>query len=224
MATTTTRLGLRKPVTSDFVDVAADLDANWDKVDANIGAVICTIATKPATPFAGQIIWVTDNPTGLRQEIWDGSAWKTFYDGIEVAQLRNVNAFAIANAAFTVIPFDAEDFDKFGGHDNVTNNTRYTVKKDGKYRISGGPSFAANAVGGRGGVWLKNNAQINGGQTMYPVSAAGLNAIICMRPVIVQCVITDYLEMAAYQNTGGNLNTIVTGSDQPCMLVEYLGP
>jgi hypothetical protein len=64
MATATTRLALRKPdpnpTTGDLVDVANDLNANWDKVDSVIGALICTAGTRPGTPYDGQIIRETD--------------------------------------------------------------------------------------------------------------------------------------------------------------------
>lgn len=36
MATSTTRLGLRKPASTDTVSVSADLNANWDKIDAAV--------------------------------------------------------------------------------------------------------------------------------------------------------------------------------------------
>ncbi len=65
MATTfTSRFGLRKPdpnpVTGDFVDVALDLNANWDKVDAAIDT-ICTSSTRPSTGlFIGKQCYETD--------------------------------------------------------------------------------------------------------------------------------------------------------------------
>lgn len=72
MASTTTRLGLRKPAPSDAVDVTADLDNNWDVVDAVVGTIICTSSSRPSTPFTGQTIRETD--TGFSY-IWDGTTW-----------------------------------------------------------------------------------------------------------------------------------------------------
>lgn len=60
MATTTTRLGLRKPAGSDTVSVTTDLDNNYDKIDSSIGATPCTASTRPSTPFQGQLIYETD--------------------------------------------------------------------------------------------------------------------------------------------------------------------
>jgi hypothetical protein len=72
MATNTTRLSLRKPATSDNVDVGLDLNDNWDKVDQNVGLRVCTSATRPGTPFTGQQIYETD--TG-RRYFWNGTKW-----------------------------------------------------------------------------------------------------------------------------------------------------
>jgi hypothetical protein len=65
MATSTTRLGLRKPdpdpVTGDDVDVQADLNDNYDKIDGVVSATVCTSGTRPTTTaFIGQIIFETD--------------------------------------------------------------------------------------------------------------------------------------------------------------------
>ena len=59
MATTTTRLALTKPAGTDVVDIDV-LNANSDKIDAAVGAFNCTSTTRPASPYAGQLIYETD--------------------------------------------------------------------------------------------------------------------------------------------------------------------
>ena len=59
MATTTSRLALTKPAGTDAVDIAV-LNSNADKIDASIGAKICTSGTRPSTPYDGQVIYETD--------------------------------------------------------------------------------------------------------------------------------------------------------------------
>lgn len=63
MSTLTTRLALEKPdpdpITGDDVDVSV-INDNSDRLDANIGFVICTAATRPATPWDGMPIYETD--------------------------------------------------------------------------------------------------------------------------------------------------------------------
>jgi hypothetical protein len=73
MATTTTKLGLTKPDYVDVVDIA-ELNTNADSIDAAVGSTICTNATRPASPFAGQVIFETDTSDSF---VWDGSAWQS---------------------------------------------------------------------------------------------------------------------------------------------------
>lgn len=76
----TTRLAFNKPnpdpVTGDPVDISK-LNENFDKIDAVIGAAVCTSATRPTTPWNGQFIRETD--TG-RVLVWSGSAWVIVYN------------------------------------------------------------------------------------------------------------------------------------------------
>jgi hypothetical protein len=73
----TTRLGLVKPdpnpTTGDFVDVTV-INANSDKIDAAVGATVCTSGTRPASPYDGQVIRETDT---RRMYIWNATqaAW-----------------------------------------------------------------------------------------------------------------------------------------------------
>ena len=73
MATTTTRLALTKPAGTDVVDIDV-LNANADKIDANIGYVVCTSTTRPASPYSGMVILETDTGFVLT---YQGGSWKS---------------------------------------------------------------------------------------------------------------------------------------------------
>lgn len=123
MATTTTRLALRKPdpnpVTGDFVDVAADLNANSDKIDAAISSTICTSATRPGAPFDGQIIRETDTRRmyirNATQSAWDpfnaatictsGTRPSSPYDGLIIRETdtRKVYVWNATNSAWDLV-------------------------------------------------------------------------------------------------------------------------
>ena len=62
MATFTSRTSLRKPATSDAVNVGTDLNNNLDKLDTHLGYYICTSATRPTGTdrFIGRTIFETD--------------------------------------------------------------------------------------------------------------------------------------------------------------------
>lgn len=62
MGTTTTRLGLYKPLTdgSELVNVSQDIDAAYDKIDLAVGYQSCTSSTRPSTPYSGKPIQESD--------------------------------------------------------------------------------------------------------------------------------------------------------------------
>lgn len=60
MATTTARLGLRKPASGDTVNVVTDIDNAMDTLDSVVGMTDCTSTTRPSTPFKNQLIRETD--------------------------------------------------------------------------------------------------------------------------------------------------------------------
>lgn len=76
MATTTSRLGLTKPATTDPVDIA-QLNANADKLDAAVGIFVCTSATRPSTPWNGLTIYETDTKDTL---VYNNAAWVIIND------------------------------------------------------------------------------------------------------------------------------------------------
>lgn len=116
----------------------------------------------------------------------------------------------IGTGAWTAIGFPAENFDTAAMHDNVTNNSRITIPTggDGKYMIAGSVRIAANATGTRGArVYLNGttNLAVNrknnlgaGTQTWVHIST------------LEDLSAGDYVELHAYQDSGGNLN-VTTG-------------
>jgi hypothetical protein len=73
MPTTSDRLELAKPVTSDDFDTSEIAD-NWQKVDDHPGIFVCTSGTRPTWSGSqeGQLISETD--TGLLWR-WNGTTW-----------------------------------------------------------------------------------------------------------------------------------------------------
>jgi hypothetical protein len=73
--TTTSRLGLPLPTGTDLL--APPAFANFfTNIDAGLGYTFCTSATKPAIPYACQLIYLTDT---FQEQIWDpvAGAWVT---------------------------------------------------------------------------------------------------------------------------------------------------
>lgn len=132
MATTTTRLVLRKPdptpATGDFVSATLDLNQNWDKVDAAVGAVACTSGARPGSPYNGQFARETDTGNLI---LWNGATWqRVFFDGPQ-SRWPNVVDLGRTNASDNVIT----------GRLNADSQNRLQVRADAQIQM--GPGNAA---------------------------------------------------------------------------------
>lgn len=113
MPTTTTRLGLVKPLTTEAYDVAV-WNGNSDILDAAPANVtICTSTTRPATPDEGDVIFETDSRNLLvrQSSAWNSHNGKAFictsgtrpassitYGGLMIYETDTLNVY-IRNAA-----------------------------------------------------------------------------------------------------------------------------
>lgn len=111
----------------------------------------------------------------------------------------------IPNNAWTSIGFDAETSDNDNIHDTATNNTRFTCKTAGVYSLFGVVHITNNSTGVREARILLNGGSfsnvlasdsrnaVNGDHTIIPISTT------------VELAVGDYVELQAYQNSGGLL-------------------
>jgi hypothetical protein len=129
------------------------------------------------------------------------------------AELRQIVAQTLTTAVGGAITFTTEDLDSdpdgTGGHDNLTNPSRYTARYPGWYMVSGAVCFVANATGMRHAYLRVNGADVLGSVGSCTPSAADVVAANC-RPRKVFLNQADYVELVGYQSSGGNLNTFVT--------------
>ncbi|MGW2936085.1 hypothetical protein ACWDA7_30505 [Streptomyces sp. NPDC001156] len=113
---------------------------------------------------------------------------------------------------WTAISLNTEQVDTYVGHDNVTNNSRYTAQVAGVYSVCGVVAYAANATGVRGARLHLNGSAIQGSAQMT-LPGPGTNLCGVATPVrAVQMAVGDFVEVAAYQNSGASLST-TTSSD-----------
>lgn len=118
MSTFTSRLQLEKPATSDLMSTGASLlSANYVKVDTVAGMPLVTSATRPATPFTGQLIRESDT---LDSRFWNGTKWA--YLGNEVNQRELISS----STTTTDITTSAE---------TIFRSTTFTAENSRRYRI-----------------------------------------------------------------------------------------
>lgn len=116
---------------------------------------------------------------------------------------------SLVDNTFTTLAFDgADDYDTDAYHDPVTNNSRLTVpaSKAGKYVAWCSVSFAPNATGRRAVGLMKNGVLlIVDAVNAVATSAKDTQRVVTFPPLVL--IATDYLEVQAIQNSGGNLAT-----------------
>jgi hypothetical protein len=127
-----------------------------------------------------------------------------------LARLRQTVVQSIPSSTFTAITFTTEDVDTdvdgVGGHSNAINTSRFTSRYSGWYEIGGGVAYAANATGRRLAHFYVNGAAVNGAQVALPATAANDSAVPA-KLTLVYLAVGDYVELMAYQESGGALNT-----------------
>ncbi|WP_433537601.1 hypothetical protein ACQPZK_07600 [Micromonospora sp. CA-249363] len=142
-----------------------------------------------------------------------------------LARLRQTVAQAIPNITATALTFTTEvvdnDIDGVGGHSTTTNTTRWTARYPGWYRVSGGCAFANNSTGFRLLSWSVNGSIIPGVDVLL-AAVSGNTTRIPARTAVIYLNEGDYLELKAYQSSGGSLNTAVGSDEQASMDVLWV--
>lgn len=110
----------------------------------------------------------------------------------------------------------SEVVDSAGGF-TFSSNGRYTSQVAGWYWVSGGVVFDQSATGARGAHVYKNGAAVQDRGGFLPVSSGTIISGVPIAAGPVRLEVGDYVEMRAFQNSGGNLNTFV-GADQASSL------
>lgn len=156
-------------------------------------------------------VWATNNVPGgfdtaaLMNTVGNNGAFLT---NVPHFQGYQASAQSIPNTSLTVIAIDTTAVDTYGGHSNVTNNSRYTVQTGGAgwYRVTVSLGFVASGSGSRLIEIHKNGAVIKMMQAGTDCTGVAINAAI-QCTVYVPLAVGDYVEGFAYQTSGGALNT-----------------
>jgi hypothetical protein len=140
------------------------------------------------------------------------------------AELRQTVAQTITTSTYTSLTFGTEDLDDdpagTGGHSTSSNTSRFTAVYAGWYVLSGGCGFAASSTGLRGLRWAVNGSAVSGGEVFLPPTASS-TPVIAPRGKRVFLNVGDYVELQAFHSHGSNLNTSVSGSEQPTMTLAW---
>lgn len=128
---------------------------------------------------------------------------------------------SIANATYTALAFNSERFDTDAMHDPTTNNSRLTAKTAGKYLVLGHFAYSANSTGFRFAA-----LRVNGGsyyaEITYSAQAGTQTEVLVV--TLLDLALNDYVELIAYQSSGGSLNVETIGNTSPEFSLVRVGP
>jgi hypothetical protein len=137
------------------------------------------------------------------------------------ARVYNSAAITLTSGASTALTFDSERYDYDNIHSTVTNTGRLTATTAGIYHISGHARFDVNATNQRFILIRLNGSTTIANQTAQAL-AGSLNTALTVS-TIYELAAGDYVELLAYQNSGGNLDVTATGNHSPEFMMMRVG-
>jgi hypothetical protein len=128
------------------------------------------------------------------------------------ARVFNTAATTLTTGVTATLSFDSERYDTDSIHDTAINPSRLTCQTPGLYSITGHVRFASNATGIR-----EISILINGSVVIAIQDVPALNGAVTIMSISTQyeLALSDYVELRAFQNSGGNLNVDVAANYSP---------
>ena len=174
--------------------------------------------TTPRTWTAGETVTAALMNTHLRDNLTAIVAANPLV--VPAARVYNNANQSIANSSLTTVAFNSEYFDTDTIHDTSTNNSRLTCKTAGIYLIEGGVSFNTN-----GGHDVALNVLLNGTTNIKQVRYRAVVAYLAKIEISTtySLAVNDYVELQAFQNSGGAVNAVAETNNAPVFSMAYLG-
>lgn len=151
-----------------------------------------------------ELVQVPKNSVGGARAAFDGTRWQTVKP--QSCSAYKAGEQTLTTGVNTPIAWTAEKFDTAAMHDNVTDNTRITVTVAGKYAVSAGLDFAANALGLRRIMIKVGGNSVR--EVVIPASSATIIQNVNLSLANLNLAALDYVEVFGYQTSGGDLNVL----------------
>jgi hypothetical protein len=141
------------------------------------------------------------------------------------ARVRCTFDEGVPNSAQHAIPFDTTDFNA-GVTFNIGQPTRLTIQTAGAYILVGNALFAANTGGQRqlnlalNGLW--SSGQFIARNVLRAIDIAGLGTAVNVVGVW-QFAVNDYVELLAFQSSGGSLAVLAADKYSTSLSAVLLG-
>lgn len=140
---------------------------------------------------------------------------------VPACRVYNSANISTLNTTNTTLTFDSERFDTDNIHNLAFNTSRLTCRTPGIYSIKGQVRFTANATGRRELLIF-----LNGTITLAAIDVvAGVTGTDWLDQVstLYALGIGDYVELVAWQSSGGNLNVVAASNYSPEFMMHRIG-
>jgi hypothetical protein len=196
---------------STTCSVATNNVASLDDLPNDVGGLTPAQLKAVFDKFGADFVaWFNATHIGTDKiHIGDNPAARVYHDAAQ----------SIANNTLVALAFNSERYDNDTMHDNATNNSRLTAKTAGKYHIVGNVEFEANASNTRALI-IRLNGATNISFLQVPPAAVATNLVIS---TTYSLSVGDYVELIAYQNSGGALNVNSSANYSPEFMMERVG-
>lgn len=135
---------------------------------------------------------------------------------------NDANLTHSTNGGWQAVSFNSERYDTTAMHSTTTNQTRLTIGVTGLYLVGGCVDFAADVDGRRDlQIWIsgsQTNAIVADSKNNLANSVVRLNVSTAYR-----LTSGSYIELMAYQDSGGNLTINNTGKYSPEFWAHWIG-
>lgn len=181
------------------------------------GVIFPVLSSAPSSPEDG-LTYIDATSDLLRSYDSDSGTWRNY---VEASALPTIPAARVYNSAnishsssgsWQALTFNSERYDNDTIHSTSSNTGRLTATTAGVYSITGHIQFDANATGVRGLELRVNGSTIIAQDLRASFATFGVVATISAH---YKLAATDYVELRAYQNSGGSLNMLATGNLSP---------
>lgn len=123
----------------------------------------------------------------------------------------------------TAISFDGERYDASGMHNPAVNPSRVLAPAAGKYLVTGNVQFASNGTGHRSLSIRLNGTTTLANQALPAVTPVSGEKTEINISTVYDFAQNDYVEMLAFQSSGGNLDVLAAPSFSPELTMTLIG-
>lgn len=160
--------------------------------------------------------WIDDNPAYPLSAARMGVMEDGIYDAHYRPTVRAFNSanIAVGSASWTSLTFDSEAFDNATMHSTSSNTSRLTSTVSGIYLVGATVHFAANATGTRQLRLYQNGATVVA-RNATSSTLSGSVVTVLEITALVNLPSGNYVEVQAYQDSGGSLNVAFESGASP---------